>query len=135
MTQRTLLYLHLAVQVCASSSCVTLWSICNPLITPCPFGYQHNIHKQIHPLTAKSPYSPSTYYYLIFSPIFLELLKQTSFCVTSIKAFPDWHEIFAAVPTTISPKFRVDCGKEIRVVIHTNASVVRSVCDNVLLIR
>jgi hypothetical protein len=25
--------------------------------------------------------------------------------------------------TTISTKFRVDCGKEIRVVIHTNASV------------
>jgi hypothetical protein len=41
-----------------------------------------------------------------------------------IKAPPDRREIFAAVATaTISPKFRVDCGKEIRVVIHTNATV------------
>jgi hypothetical protein len=41
-----------------------------------------------------------------------------------VKAPPDRREIFAAVATaTISPKFRVDCGKEIRVVIHTNATV------------
>ena len=41
-----------------------------------------------------------------------------------IKALPDRREIFAAVATTtISPKFRVDCGKEIRVVNHTSASV------------
>jgi len=40
------------------------------------------------------------------------------------KAPPNRREIFVAVETTtISPKFRVDCGKEIRVVIHTNASV------------
>jgi hypothetical protein len=43
---------------------------------------------------------------------------------TTIKAPPDWREIFAAVATaTISPKFHVDCGKEIRVVIHINATV------------
>jgi hypothetical protein len=42
----------------------------------------------------------------------------------NIKAPPDRREIFAAVATaTISPKFRVDCCKEIRVVIHTNATV------------
>ena len=43
----------------------------------------------------------------------------------ALRAFPrDRREIFAAVATTtISPKFRVDCGKEIRVVIHTSASV------------
>jgi hypothetical protein len=41
-----------------------------------------------------------------------------------VKAPPDRREIFAAVATaTISRKFRVDCGKEIRVVIHTNATV------------
>ena len=41
-----------------------------------------------------------------------------------IKVPPDRREIFAAVATTtISPKFRVDCGKAIRVVIHTNATV------------
>ena len=40
------------------------------------------------------------------------------------KTLPDRREIFAAVATTtISPKFRVDCGKEIRVVNHTSASV------------
>ena len=43
---------------------------------------------------------------------------------TKVKAHPNRREIFAAVATaTISPKFRVDCGKEIRVVIHTNATV------------
>jgi len=42
----------------------------------------------------------------------------------SIKAPPDWREIFTAVATAIiSPKFRVDCDKAIRVVIHTNATV------------
>ena len=40
------------------------------------------------------------------------------------KVSPDRREIFAAVATTtISPKFRVDCDKAIRVVIHTNATV------------
>jgi len=46
MTQRALLYLHLAAEICASSSSVTLWSVCKPLITPCPFGYQHYIQKK-----------------------------------------------------------------------------------------
>jgi len=42
----------------------------------------------------------------------------------SLKAPPDRREIFAAVTmTTISPKFRMDCSKEIRMVIHTSASV------------
>jgi len=42
----------------------------------------------------------------------------------TFKASPDRREIFSAVATaTISPKFRVDSGKEIRVVIHTSATV------------
>ena len=47
-----------------------------------------------------------------------------NFKVDRFKAPPDRREIFAAVATaTISPKFRVDFGKEIRVVIHTKATV------------
>jgi hypothetical protein len=47
---------------------------------------------------------------------------KASLVKTVVKAPPDRREIFAAVATaTISPKFRVNCGKEIRVVIHTNA--------------
>lgn len=46
MTHRTLLYLHLAEEVCATSSSVTLWSVCKPLITPCPFGYQSYTQKK-----------------------------------------------------------------------------------------
>ena len=46
------------------------------------------------------------------------------FDVVRFRAPPDRREIFAAMAMmTILPKFHMDCGKEIPVVIHTNASV------------
>ena len=53
-----------------------------------------------------------------------DLLGPHTTAQKSLKTPPDRREIFAVVATTtISPNFHVDCGKEIRVVIHTNASV------------
>ena len=57
--------------------------------------------------------------------VWTELTEQLATSDFALRALPpDRRQIFpAVVTTTISPKFRVDCGKEIRVVIHTSASV------------